>query len=213
MAFFNQSVFALALTGALGCFAQQYEIGGAAGYGIYRNQTVSRGGETADAGFSKGISLSAVAGQHFFRYLSGELRYSYRDNDLKLSSGGTEVRFRGEAHIVHYDAILNARPKGSFVQPFFAFGGGIKIYRGTGHEVEFQALDRLAVLSRTDELKPMLSLGGGVRLRIATHAFLRFDFRDYMTPFPREVVTPAPGARLNGWLHDLTPMVGISAFF
>jgi hypothetical protein len=59
----------------------------------------------------------------------------------------------------------------------------------------------------------MVSLGAGVRFRIANHAFLRFDFRDYLTPFPSRVIMPAPGAALSGWMHDFTPMVGISASF
>ena len=58
----------------------------------------------------------------------------------------------------------------------------------------------------------MLSVGGGVKFRIAKHALVRFDFRDYMTPFPTRVILPAGGASVSGWPHDLTPMVGISAF-
>ena len=76
-----------------------------------------------------------------------------------------------------------------------------------------ERLERFAALTRTSEFVPLLSLGGGVRIRIGNNAFLRFDFRDYVTPFPTKVIAPAPGAAVSGWLHDLTPMVGISAFF
>jgi hypothetical protein len=203
----------MAMGAASTCSAQEWEIGGAAGYGIYRNRTVTAGDLQGKAGFHRGAFFSAVAGQHPFRYLSGEIRYAYRDNDLKLESGGTSLKFRGESHIVHYDALVHASPRGSRIRPYLAFGGGVKIYRGTGEETAFQPLDRLAVLTRTDELKPLLSLGGGVSFKMGAHALLRFDFRDYITPFPKEVVTPVPGARLNGWLHDFVPMVGISATF
>jgi hypothetical protein len=205
--------FAVTFATFSGCMAEQWELGGAAGYGLYRNQTVSRGTEQAKAGFRHGLALSAVAGHHSHRYLSGEVRYMFRDSDLKISSGSTDSRFSGEAHVVTYDVLLHSAPNGSRVRPFLAFGGGVKVFRGTGQETEFQPLDRLAVLTRTSELKPLFSLGGGVRFQISRHAFLRFDVRDYMTPFPKEVIAPVPGARLNGWVHDLVPMVGISAFF
>jgi hypothetical protein len=203
----------LGAASSLACFAQEYEIGGAAGYGFYRNATLTRPNGEADAGFRPGLAASVVAGNQMHRYLGGEVRYVYRDNDLRISSGGQDATFRGRAHIVHYDALLTAGSREARIRPYFAFGGGIKIYQGTGTEQEFQPLERFAALTRTSEFVPLLSLGGGVRIRIGNNAFLRFDFRDYVTPFPTKVIAPAPGAAVSGWLHDLTPMVGISAFF
>ena len=43
--------------------------------------------------------------------------------------------------------------------------------------------------------------------------YLRLEIRDYITPFPKQVVAPAPGAKLKGWLHDFVPMVGIGVRF
>ena len=208
----KRCVLLLAVAGVI-CTGQEFELGGAAGYGFYRNRTVTRGSASAEAGFRRGFSFSAVGGNDMHRLLGGELRYTRRDNDLKLSSGGTDVSFPGEAHIVHYDALLHATSRNARFRPFLAFGGGIKYYRGTGVEQEFQPLENFAVLTRTSELLPMLSLGGGVKFRISNHALLRVDFRDYMTPFPSRVILPRGGARVGGWLHDLTPMVGISAYF
>jgi hypothetical protein len=37
--------------------------------------------------------------------------------------------------------------------------------------------------------------------------------RDYITPFPSEVLVAVPPARLKGWLHDFVPMVGIGIVF
>jgi hypothetical protein len=31
-----------------------------------------------------------------------------------------------------------------------------------------------------------------------------------VTPFPKEVITPAPGMKAGRLLHDIVPMVGIS---
>jgi hypothetical protein len=137
----------------------------------------------------------------------------YRDNDLRLSSGGQTVTFEGRSHILHYDALLTGGSSQSRVRPYVAFGGGIKVYQGTGTEQEFQPLGQFAALTKTHEWVPVVSVGAGVRFRIMSHAFLRFDVRDYLTPFPTEVVAPAQGASVKGWLHDITPMVGISVFF
>jgi hypothetical protein len=201
------------VAGLAACVAQEYEISAAAGYGFSRNASITRGSETATTGFRRGFAASVAAGNQMHRYLGGELRYTYRDNDPKVSSGGQDFTFPGKAHIVHYDALLGPASSESRVQPYIAFGGGIKIYQGTGTEQEFQPLERFAVLTKTQEVLPMVSLGAGVRFRIANHAFLRFDFRDYLTPFPSRVIMPAPGAALSGWMHDFTPMVGISASF
>ncbi len=195
------------------CLAQNWELGGAGGYGFYRNLTVTKGSASGTAGFDSGVAFSAVGGQHPFRYLSGELRYVYRQNDPMVKSGSTSFSFAGDSHIVHYDALVNLKERGSSLRPYFAFGGGIKFYRGLGQETPSQPLDSLAVLTKTSELLPLLSVGGGVSYRLTSHTALRFDFRDYITPFPSKVVTPAPGATLKGWMHDFTPMVGISAMF
>ena len=205
-------VLLLGITGVV-CTAEEFELGGAAGYGFYRNVTITRGSATAKAGFDQGFSFSVVGGHDMHRLLGGEVRYSYRDNSLKISSGGTDFKMSGEAHIVHYDALIHAGPKQARLRPFLAFGGGIKYYRGTGTEQEFQPLQDFAVLTRTSELLPMLSLGGGIKFRISNHAVVRVDFRDYLTPFPSNVILPRGGAKASGWLHDLTPMVGISAYF
>ena len=82
-------------------------------------------------------------------WLSGEFRYTYRDSQLQLSSGGTEARFNGVAHAIHYDLVMHPRPKhGTKALPFLAVGGGMKLYQGTGHEVAYQPLDNIALLSR-----------------------------------------------------------------
>ena len=73
------------------CIAQQWEIGGAAGYGFYRNQEVTRDGRSATAGFISGRAFSAVAGQRRSAHLGGELRYVYRQNRIRISSGQSSL--------------------------------------------------------------------------------------------------------------------------
>ena len=195
------------------CAAQQWEIGGALGYGIYTHQTVERSNAQAKAGFRHGLAFGIVGGQDLYRYVGGELRYTYRDSDPKLSSNGTDVRFAGEAHAIHYDFLINAAPKGSRIRPFLATGLGIKVFRGTGLETAFQPLNNLAVYTRVREVKPLISLGAGIRIAVSRHLTMRLDVRDYITPFPAQVIAPVPGARLTGWLHDFVPMVGVGVVF
>jgi hypothetical protein len=55
----------------------------------------------------------------------------------------------------------------------------------------------------------MGTVAAGARLKLSQRVFLRAEVRDYVTAFPKEIITPAPGARYGTLLHDLTPMVGI----
>ena len=153
---------ALALSLAGACAAQEWEVGGMASYGFYRNLDAVGSAGTALAGFSPGAAFGGVLGHNSSSRISGEFRYSYLANDLKLSSAGTTAHFGGTAHAFHYDLILHPRPRhGSKVLPFVAMGGGMKVYEGTGHEVAYQPLSDIALLTKTREVKAMISVGGG----------------------------------------------------
>jgi hypothetical protein len=68
--------------------------------------------------------------------------------------------------------------------------------------------------TKTRQNEPMASVGAGVRWPLARKVFLRTEFRDFITPFPEQVITPAMGATLKGdWLHNLVPMAGIGCVF
>lgn len=194
------------------CCAQQYEIGGAAGGGFVKSLDVTGAAGTATAGFKTGLAFSGYVGHNMYRHLSGEVRYDYLQSDLRLASGGTEATFGGQAHAVHYDLIFHTR-KDAPVQLFAAAGGGIKYYRGTGKEAAYQPLSEFAYLTKTQDLKPMISAGGGVKIMLSHNVCLRVEARDYITPFPKRVITPAPGNKIGGWVHDIVPMVGIGFLF
>jgi hypothetical protein len=76
-----------------------------------------------------------------------------------------------------------------------------------------QPLSQLAAFRETTEIKPMLSVGGGAVASFGPHMRFRVDARDYITPFPTQVIEPNPRARLNGALHDLVVLIGISGVF
>jgi len=194
--------------------AQQWELGVSGGFGLLRNPAVtSAAGAAGTAGFKDGMAVGAVAGNNMYDRVSGEMHYLYRVSNLKVTGGGQEAGFGGETHIVNYDLLVFTAERGARIRPFLAGGGGIKVYRGTGMEQAYQPANRFALLTRTQQIKPLVSAGGGVKVALTDSLLLRMDFRDYMTPFPREVVAPAPGARIKGWLHDFVPTVGISVQF
>jgi hypothetical protein len=180
---------------------------------MYRDVSVNNGVLTGKTGFRSGMAIGGVFGNETTRHIGGEARYTYRSNDLRVSSGSTRANARAESHAVHYDLLIHAAPTEAMARPFVAIGGGIKYYRGTGVEAPFQPLSSLVVLTRTSEVQPLVSAGAGVKLPISRRALIRLDFRDYMTPFPSSLLALPPNSRAKGWVHDFVLMVGISGIF
>ncbi len=206
-------LFILALGLSASGFAQEWEIGGVGGAGFLNGLDVTQAGASATTGFKSGVAFGAFAGSNLYSHLSGEIRYTYQMSDLKISSGGTEVGFSGVSHAVHYDFLYHPAARRSKVQPFVAAGAGVKLFRGTGKEQAYQPLSNFAYLTKTQDLRPLITAGGGIKYRISEHMIFRAEIRDYITPFPNKVITPAPGAKVSGWLQDFVPMFGLSFIF
>ena len=204
---------ALALASA--CVAQEHdwEVGGAVGYGLMRNATISNAASSVSAGMDNRFAAGAVLGQDLYQHFGGEIRYTFRDNDLVLKSGGQKVNMDGDSHLLHYDLLFHALGKSSRIRPFAAAGGGVRIFRGTGHEYDNQPLSDFAFLTKTSEIKPLLSVGGGVKVTLTEHAAIRVDLRDYISPFPEKLFAAAPRAKIRGWLNDFVPLAGLSFVF
>jgi hypothetical protein len=200
----------LFLSAAAGAFAQQWEIGGNVGGSFLPGVTVSGPMGSATTGFQSGISGGVWLGQTISRRIGGEVRYNFMQSNLKLASGGTNATFSGNSHAIYYDVLIRSSRKESRAQLFAAIGGGMKIFRGTGKEAAFQPLSQFAYLTKTQQVKPMLSFGGGVKFKLAQHMSMRLEVRDFLTPFPKDVITPAPGAKVGRLLHNIVPMFGIS---
>ncbi len=86
-------------------------------------------------------------------------------------------------------------------------------FRGVGTESSYQALSNFALLTKTSQWTPVATFGGGVKYAISHRVLLRVEIRDYFSRFPTQVIAPAPGAHLSGWLNDLVPMAGITYVF
>jgi hypothetical protein len=200
----------LILAGSLACFGQQWEVGANAGMGFVPGKTITSNQGAATAGFKPGVSFGAFVGQNLYKHLSGEIRYGFMQSNLRLQSGGQTATFSGNSHVVHYDLVFHTDREGARAQYYVIGGGGMKIFRGTGTEAAYQPLSQFAYFTKTQTVKPMASVGAGVKFSLSPHVRLRTEIRDYMTMFPKELITPAPGAKFGGLLHNFAPMVGIS---
>ncbi len=209
------SCAAIALALSSPCVAQQrgWEVGGAVGFGIMRNASIDNASGSATAGLDNRFVAGAVVGQDLYQHFSGELRYVFRDNDLVLKSGGQKVNMDGDSHLIHYDVLFHPTSKEARIRPFVAAGGGIRLFRATGQEYVNQPFSDFALLTNTNEVKPLISVGGGVKAKLTDHTAIRVDFREYISPFPEELFATAPGAKIRGWLFDSVPMAGVSFVF
>jgi hypothetical protein len=203
----------MALAAAPALLAQQWEVGAQGGGSLYLNNSVTGSRGSGDVGFKPGIAAGGWLGHSTGGRLGGEIRYLFQRNDMKVASGGTSYAFGGVAHSVHYDLLIHKGSSEDRVRPFFAVGGGIKGYRGTGKEVALQPLINVAILTQTQQWQPMLSFGGGVKWTLGPRTLLRAEVRDFVTPFPTDVILPTPGNKVSGWVHSITPLIGISYTF
>ena len=195
------------------CRAENWEAGVLGGAGFYKNASVTGPAGSADVGFKSGGAAGAYVGGSMTRFIGGELRYEYLFGDLKASSGGTEETFSGDAHALHYDFLMHFAPTGAKIRPFVAAGGGVKFYLGTGAPSVTQPLDRLVLLTHVHETKGMGSVGAGIKAAVSKRALVRFEIHDFITPFPRQVIAPAAGAKISGLLHDIVIMGGLAITF
>ncbi len=195
------------------CPAQEWEVGGAVGYGAYRNASVLSPAGTAVAGVRNRYALSASTCHDMYEHLSGEIRYSYQDGDPFLAAEAAETNLQGHSHAIHYDLLFHVRPRSRRFRPYVAAGLGAKQYVSHGPREPLPPLSSIAALAVNSEVKPLVSLGGGLKLRISRHLNLHFAFRDYLTPFPKKLFVPADGGRARGFLHQFTPFAGVGYEF
>ncbi len=195
------------------CLAQEWEVGGMVGGSFSNDLTASNAIGSATAGFSNGPAAGAILGHDLYSRVSGELRYALDFSSLRISGAGASATFQGQAHSIDYDVLVHARSARSRVRPFALAGGGMRDFRGVGTESSYQALSNFALLTKTSQWTPVATFGGGVKFAITPRVLLRVEVRDYFSRFPTQVIAPAPGAHLSGWLNDLVPMAGITYVF
>ena len=195
---------------AAAAFGQEWYAGAGGGYGFAPSLTVRGASGSATAGFENGYSVGAFFGADMYNYWSGEVRYLYRQSDLKLESGGASTRFAANTTVLNFDFLWHSRPRESSVRPFVAFGAGMRFLDGTGTESASQPLGRFAGLTHTLESLPAGDAGGGVTVNFHKSWQFRAEVRDYIGPAPQKVIAAAPGATVSSWLNDIIGTVSIA---
>jgi hypothetical protein len=193
--------------------AQEYEIGAAGGYGIYRNASVDTANGNATAGVRNRFAVGAVGCQDMYEHISGELRYLYQDGDPFVSSGGVRGNVQGQSHAIDYALLFHVKKREARLRPYFEAGLGAKYYRVTGPAPAVQPLPNIVTLANTSQWRILGVFGGGIKYRVHKRLVLRVDFLDYVTPFPGSLFVPAAGGTGRGILHQLTPLAGIGYSF
>jgi hypothetical protein len=193
--------------------AQKWEVGGGAGGSFFTSETVTNPAGNANASLANGLAASFWVDNQGASRFGGEFRYDYENSGLTLSSNGTNVNFGADTHAVHYDLVMHFASTEARIRPFVAAGGGVKLYRGIGKEEAYQPLSNVALLTKTNQVEALVSVGGGIKVALSPTWLLRFEVHDYLTPFPSNLIAPAQGSKVGGWLQDFVAMVGISAAF
>lgn len=196
------------------CHAQpQWQVGGAIGYGVYRNGTIISPEGKVSAGVRNRFAASFWFTEDRFEHVSGELRYTYQDGDPFLKAGGVQTNLQGQSHTVHYDVLFHLRPLESRWRPYVSMGAGVKVYRISGPPNLSQPFQQIGTLTGKDEAKFVTVPGAGVIYTVVRGLVVRFDIRDYITTFPKRVIAPVPGATGRGLFQQVTPMIGIGYAF
>jgi Outer membrane protein beta-barrel domain len=214
MKHFLSLMFLAGAVAAPSAFAQKWEVGFGAGGSFLTSDTISNPAGNANAGRDPGLALSAWLDNNIGSGIfGGELRYDHEMGDLKLSSGGVSTRFGSQSNAIHYDFVFNFASSEAVVRPYVLAGGGVKWYSGTGAEQVYQPLSNIAVFSDVRDLRPMVSVGAGIKFNIAKSTSLRLEVHDYLTPFPSTLIAPVSGSSVSGWLQDFVVSGGISFSF
>jgi opacity protein-like surface antigen len=193
--------------------SSQWELGADIGYGAYRNGSIFAPGGNATAGIRNRFTAGAVVCEDLYEHFSGEVRYQYQDGHPFLSSAGTAKDIQGQSHTFTYDLLVHLKPRAAKIRPFAAAGAGAKYYEINGPVPNPQPVPAIATLNHINEWKFVVSLGGGVKVRLTDHWMLRGGFRDYLTQFPKRQLAPAANGTARGIFQQFTPMFGVSYLF
>lgn len=189
------------------------EIGAAGGFGFYHDETIANANGSAQAGFGPRFAVSGFAGGDLGRFFGVQGRYIFQDGDVELKSPAGQANLDGDTQSVLGEFLLYGQKPSHRLRFYLAAGFGVKLYQATQTITGPRPLSDIASLNTASQARPLISYGPGIQYSFAPHWRIRLDLRDYTTPFPQRVITPAPGARRPGWLHDLVPMLGISRVF
>lgn len=206
-----KSLIMIVFAGA--AFAQQYEIGATAGYGVYRDGTIYSSSGTAEAGIRNRFAAGVLLADEFSNYISAEFDYLYHDGHPFLKAPGVSTDIQGNSDALTVGLLFHFKPREHRWRPFLAGGTGAKEYVIAGPAPFPQPIPQIASLTTNDVWKVVFSAGGGVKVRLIPHMVLRAEFRDYITTFPRQEIVPALHNTARGIFEQFTPLFGVSYTF
>lgn len=192
---------------------QQYEIGADVGYGIYHAGTIFSSSDIADAGIRNRFAAGILLGDDFSNYVSAEFNYLYHDGHPFLQAPGVKTDIQGNSDALTASLLFHFKPRQNRWRPFVAGGMGAKDYIIAGPAPFPQPIPQIASLTTNDVWKTVFTVGGGIKYRLIPHMWLRAEFRDYITTFPRQQTVPAPHNTARGIFEQFTPLFGISYTF
>lgn len=198
------------VTCAAPAMAQKWEVGAGGGAAFYNTKQVQGPDGTVNAKFKPAAGFTAYFGQTGNR-VGGEIRYTMLFNGMELSggSGGGTSTLSGRSQSVGYNVLIYANGKEAKTRGYFLVGGGMKQYTGTGSSAVLPAFIRTAVLTETNQWKPMLTAGVGVSMKAGEKSRIRAELLVQGTETPTEVITPVMGS-LGGWYFSFAPMFSLS---
>ncbi len=188
--------------------AQKWEVGAGGGAAFYNSKTVSGPDGDISAKFKPNAGVTAYLGQIGNR-VGGEIRYTMMFNGMELSGGNASSSMGGRSQSIGYNVLIYTNRKEARTRGYILAGGGIKQYTGTGSDVVLPAFIRTAVLTETNQWKPMVTGGVGVRMKAGENSYFRAELLVHGTEAPTDVITPVLGS-LGGWYFSFAPMFSLS---
>ncbi len=199
-----KNLFCAAILASGSAFAGEWELGLMGGFSYSPDLGVTGNGSSGvSAGIGHGGEVGVYGGDDTYRYFGGEVRYLYGFGDLQASSGNTTVNFSRSTHIITGNILGYFRPTESKVRPFISFGGGAEEVNGTGMESAAQPLGNFVALTHTRQLLGVGDIGVGIKIGLSKRLRFRVEAHDYLGSSPSQVLAPAPGASIGGFMNNI----------
>lgn len=157
-----------------------------------------------DYGYGASVTLNTKG---YYGFELGYLRDVQRLTTVTRQTVDTTVyttnyEDRLPVHIAYFDAVVYFMPRGERWRPFV--NGGLQAY-------QYQN-PHLAVWTGSSLRHYGANFGGGVKLKLFSHALLRWDLRDYMGGKPYHLAF-ATASRQGGHIHLIEGTMGFAITF
>jgi len=193
-------------------FAQDWELGGAVGYGWDLGSSVVDGASRVHSGQPARGGFSVLLDENPYKYLGGEFQYVFRDGGTQLKANGIVETASGYSNLIVYNLMVHMTPYESKFRPFIGVGAGIKVYTNSDLPLR-QPLGQTAILTRGSQVEPVISFDGGLKFSLRRHTQLRLDLRVFASPTPDCLIRPVFQSQIKGWIFDFIPMAGVAYVF